>query len=45
MSGTPYQNELVTFTSYYAKGIGLIYMKATVNATDYEMMIRNWNVL
>lgn len=42
--GAAYQDDPVNFTSYYAKGIGLIYLKAIAGSQTFELKIRNWKV-
>jgi hypothetical protein len=45
-SGGAFTDEALTWTAYYAKGIGLIYLKGTVPTFgDYIVSIRNWQVL
>ncbi len=45
-SGGTFIDEPLTWTAYYAKGIGLIYLKGTVPTFgDYIVSIRNWQVL
>jgi hypothetical protein len=42
--GSPYTNEQIS-EEYYAKGIGKIYQKNTLNnVTGFEMQIRHWKV-
>ncbi|MDQ3682939.1 MAG: hypothetical protein M3352_07690 [Bacteroidota bacterium] len=44
-SGGAFTNEAVEWTVYYAKGIGLIYLKGSVPGFgDYIIPIRNWQV-
>jgi len=45
-AGGAFTDEALTWTAYYAKGIGLIYLKGTVPTFgDYIVSIRNWQVL
>jgi len=42
--GTSYADEVLTWNSYYAKGIGLIYTKVTDGVNTEEVNIRNWKI-
>lgn len=43
--GSPYQDDVIVWTMYYAKDIGVIYQKADAGGTAaYELQIRNWKV-
>jgi hypothetical protein len=44
-SGGAFTNEPLDWTAYYAKGIGLIYVKGSIPGFDYITSIRNWLVL
>ena len=43
-SGGAFTNEILEWTAYYAKGIGLIYLRGAVPGQEYIFNIRNWQV-
>ena len=44
-SGGAFTNEVLDWIAYYAKGIGLIYIKGSVPGFESVTSIRNWRVL
>jgi hypothetical protein len=44
LGGTAYVDDAITWQAFYAKGVGLIYLKGTAGAGVYEIQIKNYQV-
>jgi hypothetical protein len=44
LAGTAYTDDAVSWEAFYAKGVGLIYLKGTAGAGVYEIQIKNYQV-